>query len=73
MKISKKYKNAGLWVALISAIIVFVQSLAVAFEFPLPENLEAKTMGVTLALLTVLNVLGIVSNPKDGKWFKDKE
>ena len=58
----KKFKNYGLLVSIISTIsLIFVDYL--------PDNFEL----ITNSLLTTLVIAGIISNPKDGRWYIDKE
>jgi uncharacterized membrane protein len=68
-----KWHNYGLWTALASAVVAFTVAISTAFGFVLPATFESDFMGIVYSGLAILAVLGIVSNPKDGKWFKDKE
>lgn len=59
-----KIRNKGFWVSLISAVLVFVQSLGLKIDVPAVNEIFG-------ALLTVLVVLGIVSNPASGSGYFD--
>ena len=60
-----KWQNYGLWVALGSLIVMIVTDLTDVT----PEDVQAY-INVGLGILTAA---GIVSNPKEGKWFADEE
>ena len=60
----EKLKNKGFWVSLISAIIVFVQAIGIKIDVPAVNE-------VVSAVLTLLVVLGIVSNPSSGSGYAD--
>lgn len=60
-----KLKNYGLWVAIAALFYMILEDLGFAID---PTRWETY---VTL-IIGILICLGIVSNPKDGKWFKDK-
>lgn len=57
-----KLKNYGVWVAVFSALGMLLQDLNVY-----PDHYAE----IINLVLTALVVLGILSNPEDGKWFKD--
>jgi uncharacterized membrane protein len=60
-----KWRNKGLWVALGA-----IATLALNDAFGItPESTE---LYVDLALVA-LGAAGVISNPKEGKWFTDKE
>jgi uncharacterized membrane protein len=61
----KNLKNRGLWVALFSLIGLLVND----FTDIAPERYNAY-VDIVLGLLVAA---GIISNPKDGNWFTDKE
>ncbi|WP_342435901.1 phage holin [Paenibacillus sp. FSL L8-0436] len=68
-----KWRNYGLWVSLTAAVLLGVQTVGVIFgvEFA-PEKYDEVTAAVN-AVLGVLVVLGIVSNPEAGKGYTDKK
>lgn len=67
-----KWKNYGLWVSLTAALLLVIQTVGAVFGFQLaPEKYEEIT-GAVNALLGVLVVLGIISNPSAGKGYSDK-
>lgn len=59
-----KMKNHGLWVALAALFYLILEDLGYKVD---PTRWETY---VTL-IIGILISLGLVSNPKDGKWFKD--
>lgn len=59
-----KFKNYGLWVALASLIFMLLQDSGLQIT---PEKFDTYVDSI----LTVLVLLGIVSSPKEGKWFGD--
>lgn len=61
-----KLKNYGLWMAIISCIIMIVQTLGLNVDIPI---LKEALIGICGVLVT----LGIISDPDKGKGFKDKE
>ncbi|MGM0836059.1 MAG: phage holin [Bacillota bacterium] len=70
---ANKWRNHGLWVALVSALILAAQSIGALFGFEITDDLASKIMVATNSLLAVLVVLGVVSNPANGRGFKDEE
>lgn len=60
-----KMKNYGFWMSLISAILIAVQAMGFKFDMVYVNE-------IITAFLGVLVVLGIISNPKEGKFFIDK-
>ncbi|EHB50135.1 MULTISPECIES: phage holin [Paenibacillus] len=70
---NSKWRNYGLWVSLVSAILLAVQAFGAIFNFQIaPEKFDEIVTAVN-ALLGVLVVLGIVSNPKEGTGYRDKD
>lgn len=61
----ERFKNYGLWVSLASLILMALQDAGVHIT---PEKFNAYVQSI----LGILVVLGIVSNPKEGKWYQDK-
>lgn len=68
-----KWKNYGVWVSLASAIILAVQAFGNILGYQIAPEKYDEIMTAVNALLGVLVVLGIVSNPEAGKGFKDKK
>ena len=62
----KRWQNYGLWVAVASLLFMIVQDLGFHVT---PEKWDAY---VDL-ILGILIMLGIISNPKEGKWFSDNQ
>ncbi|WP_438491001.1 phage holin [Paenibacillus sp. IHBB 3054] len=68
-----KWRNYGLWVSLTAAVLLGVQTVGAIFGFQLaPEKYDEATAAVN-AILGILVVLGIVSNPKEGTGYVDKK
>ena len=63
---AKKLKNYGLWVAVASLLGLILQDAGVSIA---PEKYETYVD----AILTVLVLAGIVSNPANGKGFNLKD
>jgi uncharacterized membrane protein len=60
-----KFKNKGLWVSMLALIPMILQGFGVDV---LPENYNE----ICSALLGVLVLAGILSNPSTGTGYKDK-
>jgi uncharacterized membrane protein len=60
----ERLRNYGLWVSIASLLFMIVQDLGLHIT---PEKWNAY---VDL-ILGILVMLGIISNPKEGKWFSD--
>jgi phi LC3 family holin len=67
-----KWRNGGLWVAMVSAVLLAAQAIGAMFGFEISSELIAKVMAGVNAVLLVLATAGIVSNPSSGAGFKDK-
>ncbi|GGF72733.1 hypothetical protein GCM10010912_17430 [Paenibacillus albidus] len=68
-----KWRNYGLWVSLTAAVLLGVQTIGAIFGFQLaPEKYDEVTAAVN-AVLGILVVLGIVSNPEVGKGYGDEK
>lgn len=68
-----KWRNYGMWVSLTAAVLLGVQAVGTIFGLQLaPEKYDEVTAAVN-AVLGVLVVLGIVSNPVAGNGYMDKE
>ncbi|GIO63593.1 phage holin [Paenibacillus cineris] len=68
-----KWKNYGLWVSLTAAILLAVQAVGAMFNFELTPDQYDGIVAAVNAVLGVLVVLGIVSNPEAGKGYTDSE
>jgi phi LC3 family holin len=68
-----KWRNAGLWVALASALLLAAQSIGVLFGYEITNEMIAKVMVAVNSVLALLTVAGVVSNPGSGSGFADKE
>lgn len=60
----KKIKTTVFWSGLVSAIIIFAQSVATLFGYEIPAETIAKTLAAVNSLLAVLSFGGILINPK---------
>jgi uncharacterized membrane protein len=56
MKISPRFKNVGLWVSVASSVLIILQTFGIHVS---PDKYNA----VTNSVLSILVVLGILSNP----------
>lgn len=70
---NSKWKNYGLWVSLAAAVLIAVQAVGALFGFQLTPEQNDGIMAAVNAVLVVLVVLGIVSNPEAGKGYPDKD
>lgn len=68
-----KWKNYGLWVSLVSALLLVVQTVGKIFGFQFTPEQYDEIVAAVNAVLGVLVVLGIVSNPEAGKGYTDKK
>lgn len=68
---NKKIRNYGLWVAVLSLFVPEVVTALHTYNINLvlPQNYQT----LVDYSLKILVVLGILSNPESGKWFKDTE
>ncbi|NNU85350.1 holin [Geobacillus sp. BMUD] len=60
----ERFKNYGLWVSVASLLFMILQDIGVHIT---PEKYHAYVD----VILTILITLGIISNPKEGKWYHD--
>lgn len=60
-----KFRNYGLWISLISAVLMILQSMGLKFDAPYVNEIITSILGVLVAL-------GIISNPSDGNGYSDK-
>ncbi|MEK3699372.1 phage holin [Paenibacillus sp. FSL R10-2199] len=68
-----KWRNYGLWVSLTAALLLGVQTVGVIFGVEFTSDKYDQVAVAVNAVLGVLVVLGIVSNPEAGKGYTDKE
>ena len=61
----EKFRNYGLWISLISAVLMILQSMGLKFDLPYINEVITSILGVLVAL-------GIISNPSDGTGYSDK-
>jgi uncharacterized membrane protein len=61
----KRWQNYGFWVSIASLLFMVVQDLGFHIA---PE----KWNNYVSLVLGILVMLGVVSNPKEGKWYSDK-
>ncbi|NFO03479.1 holin [Clostridium botulinum] len=60
-----RFKNYGLWVSIAALILLILKSFGV-------EVIQGDYEQIVQAILSILVMLGIVSNPTtDAKWFSD--
>jgi len=68
---NNKWRNYGMWVSIVAAVLLVAQASGDLFGFTLTEELNTKIMALAVAVLGLLVLLGIISNPKEGKGYKD--
>lgn len=61
----KRWQNYGLWVAAASLLFMVVQDLGFHIT-------SEKWNSYADLILGILIMLGIISNPKEGKWYNDE-
>ncbi len=62
----QKLRNYGLWAAVAGLIGMFIQDANLIAITPEKYDIYVKS------ILGIFTLAGIISNPKDGKWFRDK-
>lgn len=62
----EKFKNYGLWVSLISAVLMILQAIGLKIDLPYVNEIITSILGV-------LVTLGIISNPSDGAGYFDSK
>ena len=60
-----KIRNNGLWISIISAVLMLLQAMGLKFDVPYVNEIITSVLGV-------LVTLGIISNPSDGSGYSDK-
>ncbi|MFA6860314.1 MAG: phage holin [Clostridia bacterium] len=69
MNWKEKIKNYGFWTSLSAAVVLIAELVLSALGKPI---VSASVFGeIVMAICSLLVVLGIVSNPKEGKWWID--
>lgn len=69
---NSKWRNYGLYTALVSALLLAAQSVGALFGYTLDGAQVDGIMTAVNSVLGVLVVLGVVSNPEKGVGFSDK-
>ena len=60
-----KFRNYGLWISIISAVLMLLQAMGLKFDLPYVNEIITSILGV-------LVTLGIISNPSDGNGYTNK-
>lgn len=60
-----------MWTSLVAAALLILSAAGKVFGFEISEELSANITGLAVAILGLLVILGIISNPKEGKGYKD--
>ncbi|OMF77447.1 hypothetical protein BK142_12025 [Paenibacillus glucanolyticus] len=60
------------WI-LVAAVLLIVSAVGNVFGFEISEELSTNITGLAMAILGLLVILGIISNPKEGTGYTDKE
>lgn len=61
----ERFRNYGLWVSLASLILLVLQTSGVGVDVGKYNQIVNQILGIFVAL-------GVLSNPKEGKWFTDQ-
>lgn len=60
----KRLRNYGLWVGVISKLVLIAQLVAILLGYPIPqEKLDLVILIVSDGILGILVLLGVISNP----------
>ena len=59
-----KFRNYGLWISIISAVLMLLQAMGLKFDLPYVNEIITSILGV-------LVTLGIISNPSDGNGYTE--
>lgn len=70
---NRKWGNYGLWVSIVAAMLLVLSAAGKLFGFEITEELNANITGFAMAILGLLVILGIISNPKEGTGYTDKD
>lgn len=68
-----KWRNYGMWTSLVAAVLLILSAAGKVFGFEISEELSTNITGLAVAILGLLVILGIISNPKEGTGYTDKE
>ncbi|MGG4090580.1 phage holin [Paenibacillus lautus] len=70
---NSKWRNYGLWMSLVAAVLLILSAVGKVFGFEISEELSTNITGLAVAILGLLVILGIISNPKEGTGYTDKD
>lgn len=70
---NNKWRNYGMWVSIVAAVLLVLSAAGKLFGFEITEELNANITGFAMAILGLLVILGIISNPKEGPGYTDKD
>ncbi|MFB6475790.1 phage holin [Paenibacillus glucanolyticus] len=70
---NSKWRNYGLWVSMVAAVLLVVSASGKVFGFEITEEMSTNITGLAMAILGLLVILGIISNPKEGTGYTDKD
>ncbi|MPY20054.1 phage holin [Paenibacillus glucanolyticus] len=70
---NNKWRNYGMWMSLVAAVLLIVSAAGKVFGFEITEELNSNITGLAMAILGLLVILGIISNPKEGTGYMDKD
>ncbi|MFK4167694.1 phage holin [Paenibacillus lautus] len=70
---NSKWRNYGMWTSLVAAALLILSAAGKVFGFEISEELSTNITGLAVAILGLLVILGIISNPKDGNGYTDKD
>lgn len=61
-----------MWTSLVAAALLILSAAGKLFGFEISEELSTNITGLAVAILGLLVILGIISNPKDGTGYRDE-
>lgn len=67
--LKKRMRNYGFWVSLLSAILLTIKSILSHFDIILTNDMMQGIAQTIDYVLLIFIVLGVISNPKEGKWW----
>lgn len=59
--------------SLVAAVLLILSAVGKVFGFEISEELSTNITGLAVAILGLLVILGIISNPKEGTGYTDKD
>lgn len=62
-----------MWMSLVASVLLVLSAAGKVFGHEISEELSANINGLAVAILGVLVILGIISNPKEGNAYTDKD